>query len=115
MNQIRIFFTTTVFLASALGQHEAHHQEPSVKSHSMKSEMAMGPKDCSENEVWDYSMASCRQLAMAGMPMSMWMIHGNAFLVQTYQEGPRGNNRFAVPNMVMSEIGRSVPAPLVLW
>lgn len=108
MNQLRIFLITMIFIGTAYGQHEDHQKMPSMKSHSMKSEMPMGPKDCSEMEVWDYSTASCRQLAMAGMPMSMWMLHGNAFLVQTYQEGPRGHDRFAVPNMIMSEVGRSV-------
>lgn len=94
--------------ASAYGQHQDHQKMPEMKGHSMTSEMPMGAKDCSENEVWDYSTASCRQLAMAGKPMSMWMLHGNAFLVQTIQAGPRGHNRFAVPNMLMSEVGRSI-------
>ena len=107
MNQLGILLITMIFIGSAYGQHEDHQKMPSMKSHSMQSEMSMGPKDCSEMEVWDYSTASCRQLAMAGMPMSMWMLHGNAFLVQTFQEGPRGHDRFAAPNMIMSEVGRS--------
>lgn len=102
-----------VFLFSslnALAQHSGHEKQPEMKAmdHQMTGKMPMGPADCKENEVWDYSMASCRQLAMAGMPMNMWMIHGNAFLVQTIEEGSRGRNRFAVPNMLMTEAGRSV-------
>ncbi|MGE0525989.1 MAG: hypothetical protein AB7G93_13175 [Bdellovibrionales bacterium] len=68
----------------------------------------MGPKDCSEMEVWDYSSAMCQPLSMAGMPMGMWMAHGNAFLVQSIAEGPRARNRFAVPNMIMADAGHTV-------
>jgi len=81
-----------------------HHGHSLDKKHSMP----MGTKGCSENEVWDFSTGSCSQLAMADMPMSMWMLHGNAFLVQTFQEGSRGHNRFAAPNMIMAEAGRSI-------
>ncbi|OYZ21747.1 MAG: hypothetical protein B7Y39_08570 [Bdellovibrio sp. 28-41-41] len=108
MNQFSITLLSLILTLSAYGQHEDHQTMPTMKSPSMKSKMPRGAKDCSENEVWDYSTASCRSLAMAGMPMTMWMLHGNAFFVQTTQEGPRGNNRFAVPNMIMSEAGRSV-------
>lgn len=59
-------------------------------------------------EVWDYSTGMCQPLPMAGMPMGMWMAHGNAFLVQTIAEGPRGRNRFAVPNMIMADAGHTV-------
>jgi hypothetical protein len=79
------------------------------KNNSMSSnQMPMGPSDCSEMEVWDYSMAMCQPLAMSNMPMEMWMIHGNGFLVQTFQEGPRGRNRLASPNMIMADVGRTV-------
>lgn len=64
--------------------------------------------NCSELEIWDYSTSSCQQLTMVDMPITMWMIHGNAFLTQSFQEGPRGHNRFAVPNMIMAEAGGSV-------
>lgn len=100
-------------LLSALGafaQHNEHGGQAQTKNMSLKnhSKMPMRAGDCDENQTWDYSMGSCRQLAMADMPMSMWMVHGNAFLVQTFQEGPRGRNRIAAPNMVMAEAGRSV-------
>ena len=77
-------------------------------THQKSARNPMGPNDCSENEAWDFSMGSCRQLAMYGMPMNMWMIHGNGFLVQTVAEGSRGRNRFAIPNMIIAETGRSV-------
>lgn len=104
---------------SAFAQHEEHkaHTPASPRSetksqqkstmHSMRHEMPMGPKDCSEMEVWDYSTAMCQPLAMADSPMRMWMLHGNAFFVQTFAEKPRGKNRFAVPNMIMADAGQS--------
>ncbi len=66
----------------------------------------MGPADCSEMEIWDYSFGMCTPLPMPGMSMSMAMIHGNAFLVGVEQEGPRGKSAIASPNMVMGDIGK---------
>ena len=116
---VGLFLTLSFCSSFVFAQHSNHTgstENPTPQAESpmknMKQESsghtAMGPRDCDENQVWDYSFGSCRQLVMAGMPMSMWMIHGNAFLVQTVQEGARGRNRFTVPNMVMAEAGRSV-------
>jgi len=87
---------------------ETKSQKKSTSMHSMRHNMPMGPKDCSEMEVWDYSSAMCQPLAMAGMPMGMWMAHGNVFLVQTIGEGQRARNRFAVPNMIMTDVGHTI-------
>lgn len=89
---------------------EAHK---ATNAHSMTSgaeghAMPMGPKDCSEMTVWDYSFGSCIPVPTAGMPMRVWMLHGNAFLVQTLAEGPRGRNELAAPNMVMGGIGQTI-------
>ncbi len=107
------FGLSLIFLScgtNAFAQHMEQGEPSQTKNTSPEkhSKMSMGPADCDENQTWDYSMGSCRQLAMAGMPMSMWMLHGNAFGVQSFQEGPRGRNRFVVPNMAMVEVGRSV-------
>lgn len=67
----------------------------------------MGPKDCSEMEYWDYGTGMCMPLSMPGMPMSMAMLHGNAFLVGLTEEGPRGRSTFAFPNMLMGDFGKS--------
>src|SRR5665213_2194495 len=67
-----------------------------------------GPSDCSDMEVFEYSMGMCMPLAMKGMPMSMLMVHGNAFATQLWEEGSRGRNAFAAPNMFMADIGTSV-------
>jgi len=68
----------------------------------------MTPADCDAMKVFDYETGGCSPLAMAGMPMKMWMVHGNAFLVQTKEEGDRGRNQFFAPNMVMADVGSSV-------
>lgn len=105
---VPIFFLLLAFSQTIFGQHGTHQEMTAKKNRMGHHGMPMGPKDCSESEVWDYSMGSCRHLAMSEMPMSHWMLHGNAFLVQSFQEGPRGHNRFAAPNMIMAETGKSI-------
>lgn len=70
--------------------------------------MPAGPADCGDMELWDYDSGMCMPFAMEGMPMSMVMIHGNAFATQIHQTGPRGRDSFAIPNMLMVDVGRSV-------
>lgn len=64
--------------------------------------------DCADMEVWDYGMNMCMPLAMKDMPMSMLMLHGNAFLVGVTEEDDRGRNKLAAPNMIMLDAGTSV-------
>ncbi len=71
-------------------------------------EVMGGSASCEDMEVWNYASGMCQPLPMAGMPMRMLMIHGNAFGVQTWQEKPRGRDRFAAPNMFMADLGTSV-------
>jgi hypothetical protein len=66
------------------------------------------PTDCSSMETWDYGMGMCMPRAMTGMPMRMLMVHGNAFLNQTFAGGPRGRQAFTVPDMFMVDAGTSV-------
>lgn len=68
----------------------------------------MGPSGCNHMYYWDYSKGMCSPLTMAGMPMKMFMLHYNAFLTQTFEEGPRGRNAFSAPNMFMFDAGTSV-------
>lgn len=68
----------------------------------------MTPSDCDAMKVFDYETGNCSPMAMAGMPMKMWMVHGNAFLVQPKEEGPRGRNQFYSPNMLNADIGTTV-------
>lgn len=84
--------------------HAHHHEDPVPPAHRH----ATGPADCGAMEVWDYSMAMCMPLPMADMPMSMVMLHGNAFAVQSARKSDRGRDAFAVPNMIMADVGTSV-------
>jgi hypothetical protein len=103
----RVFLGFTLFCI--LASLTVHAEEVEPRQHTMDhQEMPMSPKDCSEMEVWDYSIAMCQPLPMAGMPMGMWMVHGNAFFVQTVAEGPRARNQFAVPNMIMADAGHTL-------
>jgi hypothetical protein len=63
---------------------------------------------CGDMEVWDYGMNMCQPLAMKDMPMSMLMLHGNGFLGATSEEGDRGRDKIAAPNMAMIDAGTSV-------
>jgi hypothetical protein len=58
-------------------------------------------------EIWDLNMGMCRPLAMAGMPMRMAMLQGNAFATAISESGPRGRSSLAAPNMLMADIGSS--------
>jgi hypothetical protein len=71
-------------------------------------EPAASPADCGHMEVWDFGSAMCMPLAMEGMPMSMLMVHGNAFGAYVYEGGARGTDHFAAPNMFMADLGTSL-------
>lgn len=113
------------FLSSAQEhQHHGQGQQPApetIKEPMPQTQMSMeetkgtsehhhpiGASDCNDMEVWDYFMGMCMPLPMKGMPMKMLMLHGNAFLTQTWEEGSRGRNAFSVPNMFMVDVGSSV-------
>ncbi len=59
-------------------------------------------------EVWDVGMGMCMPLPMAGMPMRMLMVHGNAFGAYIAEQGPRGRSAVAAPNMFMVDLGSSL-------
>ncbi len=66
---------------------------------------------CDNMMVWDVPMQMCMPLPMPGPPpmkMTMAMIHGNAFGARIWEEGPRGRDAYAAPNMVMADIGTSL-------
>lgn len=93
-----LFLMQLLLISNSVAQMSHEHSNP------------MGPSDCSEMYVWDFSFSTCRPLAMAGMPMKMLMIHGNGFLVQNFAEGPRGRNQFSAPNMIMGDFGSTAGA-----
>lgn len=108
----RFVFLSLVTLSPSLwSQHSEHGKSPGSDRPSAMGgihEQSMGSADCSDMEYWDYSTGTCSPLPMKGMPMSMTMVHGNAFLVGIAGEGPRARSTFAVPNMIMADTGRSV-------
>lgn len=111
---------TLIFIGlsfSPIHAHEGHHESISVdekvsemqnRNHKSSSTRPLGPSDCSDMQVWDYPMAMCMPLAMKDMPMRMLMVQGNSFFTQSFAEGPRGRNEFAVPNMFMVDIGSTL-------
>jgi len=109
---------STVFLlgwAAMAQDHQHHHAEEAKQevqsphaSHQQGKAHPMGPGDCGDMEVWDYSMGMCMPLPMKDMPMRMAMFHGNTFFTQSWAERPRGKDAFSVPNMFMLDVGTSV-------
>lgn len=104
--QQKISFLAFLFPLLVQAQH-TNHQMITSKQKMVHSSMMMGPEDCDEMMVWDKTSTSCIALPMASMPMGMWMVHGNGFLVQSIQEGRRSRNRLSSPNMIMGEVGHS--------
>jgi hypothetical protein len=66
------------------------------------------PATCGAMMVWDVDTGMCEGLAMAGMPMRMFMVHGNAFGVRVWEQGPRARDAWAVPDMLMTDLGTSI-------
>lgn len=103
MKTLTALLITLSFLAHA--NSEENHDHTDHQNHNSNS---MGPNDCNEMEVWDYSMGMCMPLPMNDMPMKMIMVHGNSFFTQNWNSGPRGENAFSVPNMFMIDAGSSI-------
>ena len=100
-----LFFVISMILGSAYAQHSGHSSESkSAKPGIMH---MSGTNDCAQMMVWDKTSYSCIALPMPEMPVGMWMLHGNGFVVQSFQEGSRGKNRLSSPNMLMNEVGKS--------
>ncbi|MBC7457507.1 MAG: hypothetical protein H7235_04470 [Bdellovibrionaceae bacterium] len=103
-----VFLYLTLFPILSFSQHSESHKSSDTGLTTKKdSHHIMAAADCGEMMVWDRTSLSCIAYPMADMPMGMWMVHGNAFAVQNWSEGPRGRNRFASPNMLMTDIGQS--------
>jgi len=75
---------------------------------SLESRAAQSPNDCDEMTIYNYSTAMCEGKAMAGMPMTMIMAHGNLFVTGDLEEGPRAQNKVAAPNMLMADAGTTI-------
>jgi hypothetical protein len=66
------------------------------------------PDDCSDMEYYDIAMTMCMPLPMEGMPMTMLMVRGNAFATYASEQGSRGRDDFAAPNMFMADLGTTL-------
>jgi hypothetical protein len=103
----------TLVSTSAFAQSVEHSH-----SHADHNEMAsmplpqLGPADCPGSMVWDYVMGMCMPRAVVRDAdrgsMQMTMFQQNIFATQSFQEGPRGRNVFAVPNMFMLDHGATI-------
>lgn len=100
---IKIFFLFLFPAAMANSGPHSHQQEEKKQQYH-----PTGPNDCSDMEVWDVDFAMCMPLAMIGMPMRMFMLHGNGFGVYSASSGPRSRSGFSSPNMVMTDLGTTL-------
>jgi hypothetical protein len=92
-----------VFLCFGLASEICFSDEPPRHPNTESPE----PLNCPDMEIWDYTRWMCMPLPMAGMPMSMLMVHGNAFGAALKAEGPRGGGHFESTNMLMIDYGKS--------
>jgi hypothetical protein len=88
--------TLLIAALSAASSSEADSDAPAPAIHS-----------CQPNETWDSSMSMCMPSAGSS---ARWLLSGqfNVFGVFSVVPGPRGVTQFAVPNMYMLDIGRSL-------
>lgn len=91
-------------------KHLRERGNPAVHNHAEHStshkahQLAWLPWDCAENEYWNALTLMC-QRRPAKEDFRHIMVHGNAFAVGTSMSGPRGGQKFAVPNMLMVNWG----------
>ncbi|MBI2520830.1 MAG: hypothetical protein HYV97_10450 [Bdellovibrio sp.] len=115
-----LVFIFTLASRNVFSQTE-HHQEKSLPSsknskehsifphHQMKKHFyPMTASDCSEKEVYLPTMAMCMPFPMGESPMGLVMLSGNAFVVASSSEGPRGRRAITSPNMFMLDAGRTL-------
>lgn len=101
-----LLISVPVFAENGNPHHE-HQMEPN-SSEIKAPEFSFSEKDCTEMEVWDLETGMCVPVPMSGMHMTHAMLHGNAFLAGLTQQGPRGKDAIASPNMLMADLGRSI-------
>lgn len=105
-----ISFIATVLLSNlAHAQTDHSHMHHAIMSHEMMEHRnKWGPSSCNEDEAWDNTQGMCLALNLNGSEKMRFMIHGNAFLTGIWAEKPRGKDQFAVPNMIMTNLGHSI-------
>jgi len=90
---ILIFSLSQTLFAEEMSGHESTTNKKHPSVHSLF---------CSnKSDALDLSTGICVLLPAHNLESENSMIHGNLFLVGISQEGPRGDDRFAAPNMLM--------------
>lgn len=98
-----ILATLVVFFVPIMATAQMDHHE---MQHDSKTRW--GSSLCNSDEVWDLLQGMCTPFNSDGHKRFDFMVHGNAFLTGVWAEKPRGKDQFAVPNMIMANIGSSV-------
>jgi hypothetical protein len=102
-----------LLLASNISFAQMSHESSSMNHEPVDHQMMVdnrkswGPDFCEDDEVWDYSQGMCNPLNRSGKEKKLIMVHGNAFLTGIWAEKPRGKDQFAIPNMIMGNIGKT--------
>jgi hypothetical protein len=102
-----IFFRNLILLILISGRVFALEHDMDMSHKNLKFNI-MRVTDCSAMEVFDIAMQMCMPLPIKDMPMTMLMFHENSFLTGIIQNGPRGRNAFALPDMFMADFGTTL-------
>lgn len=109
--KINLISLIAVVLLSNLAQAQMDHSpmQHAMMDHEMIDHRnKWGPSSCKDDEAWDNTPGMCLGLNLNSSEKMQFMIHGNAFLTGIWAEKPRGKDQFAVPNMIMANLGRAV-------
>lgn len=109
MNKL-ILSVAFILLSSsfAWAQSHEHNMDHDHDMMDMDDMSSMSSLFCPEDQqALDLLSGMCFTLPQHGKEFSDTMIHGNLFVVGISQEGPRGDDRFASPNMLMADYGKS--------
>ncbi|WP_374074471.1 hypothetical protein [Bdellovibrio bacteriovorus] len=97
-----IFAIITITLSQEVFAQEMHDHNHKAMEHSSVPSLF-----CNPDESLDLLTGMCFRLANQEQTSEHFIIHGNLFLVGITQEGPRGEDRFAAPNMLMFDYQKS--------
>lgn len=101
-----VMFFAPIMATAQMDHHKMQHDDMNHKM--MDHRTRWGSSSCNTDEAWDILQGMCTPLNIDGHKRFDFIIHGNAFLTGVWAEKPRGKDQFAVPNMVMANIGSSV-------
>lgn len=93
--------TVGIFAFAQMDHSKMNHASMDHRTH-------WGPSSCKDDEAWDNSQAMCLPINVNGQERHDLMVHGNAFATGIWAEKPRGKDQFAIPNMLMTNMGTSI-------